>query len=472
MKKTTEWIKLHIMDILIWGTVGFFSLLYFSLIFNYNLCTDEGFTMSLIRGNVKEIIEGTAADVHPPLHYLWTKLFYAVFGFNIPLMKVSAIIPMVVLMVYMAVALRRWFSDKAAFLALLFVCCIPCTMRLIVQIRMYSFTLLFVTVCGISAYAAFVRGSKKDWVLLIAGAVGAAYTHYFAFVAVLFVLGYLFLAICITKRQLLKSWLISVIVMLILYLPWLGSFILQITRVGGSYWIPPITPETIWGYFTWMFDLELVPGTVYGFLLILALSVVFNVIRIIKNREKEDIYALLCLLVPFATAGFGIVISLVNSPIFRDQYITPTLGLLAVFIGIVLAKADWKVLIPVIAFFLFAGAVQYKENYREEYKSSYIKQTLDFFEENLNEDDYILYNYKEMAYIYELYFPEERMAYVEDFDLSGDFDTVWFLNTHNMWPITQKDLIDNGLTMEFMGLYGIEYNPFDLYRVYPVEEAE
>ena len=125
-----------------------------------------------------------------------------------------------------------------------------------------------------------------------------------------------------------------------------------------------------------------------------------------------------------------------------------------------------------IAFFLFAGAVQYKENYREEYKSSYIKQTLDFFEENLDEDDYILYNYKEMAYIYELYFPEERMAYVEDFDLAGDFDTVWFLNTHNMWPITQKDLIDNGLTMEFMGLYGIEYNPFDLYRVYPVEKAE
>ncbi len=470
MKQKIEWIKLHIMDILIWGTVAFFTLLYFSLIFNYNLCTDEGFTMKLVRYDLKEMIEATAADVHPPLHYIWTNLFYEIFGFNVPVMKVSAILPMVVLMIYLAVTVKKWFGDRAAFLTLLFICCIPCTMRLIVQIRMYSFTLLFVGICGISAYAAFVRSQKKDWLGLIIGAVGAAYTHYFAFVAVLFIIGYLFLAICIKNRKLLKAWLISVVCMLILYLPWFSSFIGQVTRVGGSYWIPEITPETVWGYFTWTFDLELVPGAVYGFLLILAWAVVWCIIRIAKKKEKEDIFALLCLLVPVATAGFGIIISLINSPIYRDQYITPSLIMLALFAGIILARADIKALIPVVAFLLFVGAVQYKENYREEYKSSYIQQTLDFMEENFGENDYILYNYKEMAYIYKLYFPEERMYYVEDFDLSSEYDNVWFFNTHNMWPITQNDLINNGVTMEFMGLYGIEYNPFDLYRVYHVEE--
>ncbi len=465
MRQKIEWVKIHIMDILIWGTVGFFALLYFSLIFNYNLCTDEGFTMELVRGNLKEVIAGTAEDVHPPLHYLWTKLFYTIFGFNIPMMKVSAILPMIVLMVYMAVAVKKWFGEKAAFLALLFVCCIPCSMRLIVQIRMYSFTLLFVTMCGIAAYAAYVRSEKKDWILLIVGAVGAAYTHYFAFVAVLFALGYLFLAICIKNRKLLKPWLISVVVMLILYLPWLGSFIGQITRVGGSYWIPEITPEVIWGYFIWLFDLELVQGTVYGFILILICALIWCVVRIIRDKKKEDIYALLCLMVPVAASTFGIIISIINQPIFRDQYILPSVGLLAVFVAVVMAKAKWKVLIPVIAFFLFVGAVQYKENYREEYKSSRIKQTLEFFEKNLDEDDYILYNYKELGYIYKLYFPEERTIYVEDFDLSGDYDTVWFCFTHNMWPITQNDLINYDLTMNFMGLYGIEYNNFDLYKV-------
>lgn len=466
MEDKIKWVKLHYMDVLIWGTVAFFTLLYFSLIFNYNLCTDEGFTMSLIRGNVGEIIAGTAADVHPPLHYLWTKLFFVIFGFNVPMMKVSAIIPMMLLMVYLAIVFRRWFGDKETFLVLLFLCCVPCTMRLVVQIRMYSFTLLFVTMCGIAAYTSYVRSEKKDWFSLIIGAVGAAYTHYFAFVAVLFVLGFLFLVICFKNRKLLKAWLLSVVAMFILYLPWIGTFISQITRVGGSYWIPEITPEVIWGYFIWLFDLQLVPGTVYVFLVILICSLVWCIVRIIKKGDKEDIYALLCMLIPVSVSVLGVIISIINEPIFRDQYILPSVGLLAVFVAIVIGKAKWKILLPIITFFLFVGAVQYKENYREEYKSSYIKQTLDFFEENLDEDDYILYNYKELGYIYKLYFPEERTIYVEDFDLSGEYDTIWFCYTHNLWPITQNDLINYDLTMDFMGLYGIEYNSFDLYKVY------
>ena len=68
MQKKIDWIKAHVMDILIWGLIVFFSLLYVSLIFNYNIWTDEAFTLTLVQGNLKEIIEGTANDVHPPLY--------------------------------------------------------------------------------------------------------------------------------------------------------------------------------------------------------------------------------------------------------------------------------------------------------------------------------------------------------------------------------------------------------------------
>ena len=76
---------------------------------------------------------------------------------------------------------------------------------------------------------------------------------------------------------------------------------------------------------------------------------------------------------------------------------------------------------------------------------------------------------KVMGFIYELYFPDVEMHYIEDFDLSTDFETAWFMNTFREWPITHSDLVNNGLTMEFMGLYGIEHNEFELYKVYHVE---
>ena len=64
----------------IWGIAAGFTVLYISLLFNHNIWTDEAFTLQLIKGNVRDIIEGTARDVHPPLYYLYAKLFRVFLG--------------------------------------------------------------------------------------------------------------------------------------------------------------------------------------------------------------------------------------------------------------------------------------------------------------------------------------------------------------------------------------------------------
>ena len=140
--------------------------------------------------------------------------------------------------------------------------------------------------------------------------------------------------------------------------------------------------------------------------------------------------------------------------------------LLAIFFGLAFRKINGKILIPVCAFLLFVGAVQYKECFRQEYKSTYVPQTMEFFEQNLSEDDYIVYNWDTFDFIYELYFPVEQMAYIEDFDFSQDFNTVWFLNTKWNPEIDPAVLEANNLSMDIIGLYGIEHNEFDLYMIY------
>ena len=160
MQKKVDWIKAHVMDILIWGLIVFFSLLYVSLIFNYNIWTDEAFTLTLVQGNLKEIIEGTANDVHPPLYYFYSKLFYDIANGSLWVQKLSTIIPQVGTYILIATLFRKKFGDKAAFLSLLFFTCIPCTMEFSVQVRMYSIALFFVTLCGLFAYEAYIEDTR------------------------------------------------------------------------------------------------------------------------------------------------------------------------------------------------------------------------------------------------------------------------------------------------------------------------
>ena len=466
MQQKIDWIKVHIMDVLIWGLIVFFTLLYISLLFNYNIWTDEAFTLQLVHGNLKEIILGTAEDVHPPLYYIYSKLFFDITGESLWIQKFITIIPQVGTYVLVATVFRKRFGDVATFISLIFFTCIPCTMEFSIQVRMYSMALFFVTLCGIYAYEAYAENKKFSWVWLSVGALGAAYTHYFAFVSVIAIVGILFLAIVFTKRELVKPWIISAVCMIIGYLPWMPFCYEQVTRVRENYWIPEITPEVIWSYFIWTFDLELVPGVVYGVIALLVIAGIIVLVRLARDREKEDFAAILGMIIPTVTAVIGIVISLSKSPIYRDQYVFPALMLLALFFGLAFRKTTWKILVPICAFFLFIGAVQYKECFRQEYRSTYVPQTMEFFEENLAEDDFILYNWPAFRFIYEHYFPAEQLVYVEDFDFSCDFNNVWFLNTKNNPQADPAKLEANGLSMDIIGLYGIEHNEFDLYMIY------
>lgn len=455
----------RIYTVLIWGIAAWFIILYVTLIFSHNIWTDEAFTLQLLGGGVSEIIDGTAKDVHPPLYYLYAKIFWELFDESLIAQKVAVILPMAGVLVIGAAEIRREFGSRTAMLFLLFLCCIPCTMEFSVQVRMYSMALLFVTLCGISAYRAFLRGRRRDYLVFAVSGVLAAYTHYFALVSAGMIAGLLLISILLWNRQRLAAWTVSVVGMTVSYLPWVPYFIRQLTSVEQGYWIPEITAQTIWDYYRWTFDLELLPGVVFVFVLLLKAVCVYLVIRLEKYREKEDVYALICMLVPTLTAVFGVAASVLRTPIYRDQYILPSLGMLALFFAIVMRRARRGLVVAVSLFLLFVGAVQYKECFRQEYRSSYVEQTERFFEENLQEDDYILYNWQVYGFIYECYFDKEQLAYCEEFDFSQDFHTIWFLQTQWQPEISQEVLDANGLQMEDMGTYGIEHNEFHIYKI-------
>lgn len=252
MKKT---ISKHGASIAIWGTLGVFTLLYLSLIFSHNIWTDEAFTIQLLENDLRGIIDGTAADVHPPLYYLYLKLFVFLFGDSLIAMKVASVIPLTGILVLGATKIRKLFGSMTAFLFLLFFTCIPCTMEFSVQLRMYSLAALCVTICGVYAYCFFMEGGVRNCLFIGISGVLAAYTHYFAFMSVIMIMLLLMAAVLIGNRKRLPAYLILGLCMVAAYLPWLPYFIHQIVSVNHGYWIPEISPESIWECFTWTFDL-------------------------------------------------------------------------------------------------------------------------------------------------------------------------------------------------------------------------
>ena len=80
-------------------------------------------------------------------------------------------------------------------------------------------------------------------------------------------------------------------------------------------------------------------------------------------------------------------------------------------------------------------------------------------------NDLVVYNYQAYYFNYKYYFPEDRLFYVRDVDLSQDFDEIWFLDTDFEWDFVPDQILPYNLQIEYVGHYGIEHNEFDLYRV-------
>ncbi|MCD7842762.1 MAG: hypothetical protein LUG56_09880 [Lachnospiraceae bacterium] len=452
--------------------VLFMTLLLVSLCFNNNVHTDEAFTMQLIQNDFQGIIEGTAADVHPPLYYLIARaaaLLFPTEAHRLLVQKIVVIIPVTLTLLFGGF----WILKKTGkFLSgLLFIASVSfllCTMEYAVQVRMYSWGLFFVTFCGLEAYDAFMTGKLRHWVLFAVMGVGAAYTHYFAFVSAVIICGLLFLAVLLWNRRELLKWLVTVVLMFLAYLPWFFVLLRQFQAVNTSYWIPEITQETILSYFTWAFGTDVTYTTVMTLTLLIAGGMIV-LIRLIRAPGSLDVFSMFCWLVPFLTCAGGVVVSWIFRPIYYDRYVYPAMGLLFVFFALSWNHVeDWFQLV-LLLFCCVIGVERYKEAIDLEYLSTNTDITMEYLEENLTDDDIVVYNWSIYRLIYEYYIDGDQLVYLEDVDWDGLSGDIYFFYTYNCEQISQETLDTYGLTMEDMGEMGVEHNVFVMYHVYKAE---
>ena len=342
--------------------------MYVFLMFNNNVWYDEAYSLAMIKHSFGEIVSITAADVHPPLYYFGLKLFCMIFGNSLICAKIFSIIPLILTMVTGYFNLSKIFDYKTALIFVGALVFMPLYQGYAVEVRMYTWASFTVFGCGIYSYRAIVEDKRLYWILSTLFGILSAYLHYFAFVSVL-VIGFMLLLASVYKYKVSK-WAISFGALIVSYLPWMSSFLSQLSqKVTDEYWIAPITGQTIKNFFSvWLQCGNITPFYIIFFTTMLVLSIVMI---ITKLKFKRLFITIMGLLVFVVTCAIGIGASLAVRPVFIERYAVPAIPLVLIIFAVGLGTIKSKTILAVIcAFAVFFSAMSYPKIMEDEYEAS------------------------------------------------------------------------------------------------------
>lgn len=305
-------------------------------LFNTVIWVDETCSLAMVKHSFKDIINLNSNDVHPPLYYILLKIFINGIeliksGLNpIILGKVFSIIPLFILIFVSLKKIKEKFGNLAAALFVTFLIGMPNMMQFFVEIRMYSWALLFATLAFIKMYDILNGSGEKNWILFSLFGILAAYTHLYSCLIIvlmfMFLLGYFIIK---KDNKNIINWLIFGGITLLLYMPWILQIIRQLKIVGTNFWIPPISFNDIKEYAKFIFYSQTndrISRNFFGTLVVLLLLKILLSNRREKNDAKKNII-FLGVIILGTVIGIGIVVSLILSPLFIARYMYPALGL-------------------------------------------------------------------------------------------------------------------------------------------------
>lgn len=314
------------------------------LCFCNDIWYDELFTVGMIKHSYGELVAFTARDVHPPLYYCITKFVVDLCKLIIPtastviLTKVVSVLPYFILAAYSLTFLRKRFGIFTGGFFLFAVLAMPQLSAYTVEIRMYSWAMLFVTAALLHGYGTLtaqgIKGQRLHAAALVLYGLAAAYTQYFACVAVVMVYLYVLVALCCTKKERIREWFLWVIISILGYIPWLHSLIAQVTAVNDNYWILPLTWRSLGGCVKFLlkpsFTNEKI-NTVFAVALFVIYAVVVGLCawRVWKHKEKEVsrfYLAVAGLMTLVGLVAFGFAASMLVRPIFVYRYMLSAIG--------------------------------------------------------------------------------------------------------------------------------------------------
>lgn len=464
--------------------------------FHTNLWFDESYSVAIANKNYSEIWTIGGNDVHPVLYYWILHTLKIIFGSKIIIYRLFSVLCTAMLGIIGYTHIRKEFGEKTGIMFSFFTFFLPVNVIYAGEIRMYSLAMLFVTLMSIYAYKICKNKEQKhikNWILFAVFSLSSAYTHYYGLMAAGLenIIVFIFFILQAKKEKKfiynLKIFIVSAVMQILLYLPWVISLLKQVSQVSSGFWIGIHFPGTLIELFTFPFTGNLEgSGYIQVPIAVIFATIIFayTIYLINKNKHNKEInatkYAIrLWLTVLIAACIVSIIIL---RPIIYARYMLCVGGLFIFYISSLLAeKGNEKITLVIctISVVLSINTLCFlvQENYGKQNQEfqNYIKQ-------NIKEGDIFICGNELSGFVVSSYFPENKLYFYDEdhwnvgpaykaygdtvYDL--DFLTyyegrVWAINT-NHYKIYEK--LKDRFRIELLDQrsFNVEYkkNPYTL----------
>lgn len=204
---------------------------------------DEAFSANTVRNGVSGIMQIVHFwDSHPPLYYLWLRLWVNLLGDAGWVLHLASLIPFIAgVLVAVTLFKKRFGNIPAAFFVIISGLSAPC-LEYNLEVRMYAlcfFAVLMAFYCGYRV----ICGGKMAWFCMVLWALVAAYSHYYGLVTggILIVITAAAATVRFKRKTFLKG-ILAVAAFVAGYSPWLAELYSQTKSVHGNWWNTTILP--------------------------------------------------------------------------------------------------------------------------------------------------------------------------------------------------------------------------------------
>ena len=334
---------------------------------------DEAYSAAMAGHSLAEVIPLTTFDNHPPLYYVLLTLVRMVLGNSEWALRALSVVGAVALVSLGAGPVRQIFGNKTAFIYAAVVLCTPAILIYAHEARMYTLTIFAVTAGALYGYLAVRHNRTGDWACFGLATLAAAYLHYYGLIAAFFMHVGAFFWLLIKRRAQVKAYLVTGLVVVVGYLPWLIVFVKQTLDVHKGFWLGPVSLLSVLLAFLQPFAYkEFYPDilpTMYLALLV-SLSVIVCGIVIAKRKRAEQEFSLSLFLL-FTYLGVvitTILVSLFLMPIFYSRYLLVCVGLFLLLTSLGISMLPGKYLpSAAVGIFVLLNAFAIKDIYTQKF---------------------------------------------------------------------------------------------------------
>lgn len=364
-----------------------FSVVVLGNVTRWSIWFDEAFSAYIIRFNFIEIVQYTAADVHPPLYYWLLKVWTSMVGVSELGVRSLSLVFAIVGIIGVYVLVRRLFhSSRWALAASAATAFSPMLVRFSDEARMYTLVFALVVWATYALIRAIDAPNKRWWVVYGALIAAGMYTHYFA--ALAWLAHWIWRWYEVRKKRQerfwTRGWMWAHALAIGLFAAWIPTAVWQLTNVQtNGFWIPPLSAYTPVDYLSNAL-LYREYGAVTGWwatIFYIGASAVVYLAWIVARRTPARYRAAKSLLLTMAIIPPALLVVASVPPLastFIDRYVMFSQIILAVIAALGLALlyktrarlAGWLAILLVITASLGIYNVYYYGNYNKNSSTS------------------------------------------------------------------------------------------------------